>query len=129
MSECSIPFTPCPFIINEGDDLVRTLRWLQTKNGPAVNLTGYLAELWVKPNDPDGAEFLISSSGTTTAGTSITIDGANGIVTIFIGRSAIPGLKLTQGAQSRFDLTDAANIKSAQFRADFAFEAKYQSAV
>lgn len=127
MSQCAIPFTACPFIINEGDDFVRTLTWLQTKNGPPVDLTDYLAELWVQPIDPDGEEFLVSSDGTTAAGTLITIDGPNGVVEIFISRTAIPGLKLTLGAQSRFDLTDTANVKTAQFRADFTFEAKYQS--
>lgn len=123
--KCLIPFTPCPFVINEDDDFIRTLTWLQFKDGPPVNLTDFLAELWVKPRDSDGEEFLVSSDGTTTAGTSISIDGPNGIVKIFMNRTTIPDLKLLQGAQARFDLTDTANVKSARFRAEFIFAAKY----
>lgn len=91
-----------------------------------VDLTDYLAELWVKPTDPDGEEFLVSSNGTSTAGTSIAIDGLNGIVTILITRAVIPGLSLTSGALGRFDLTDTANIKRAQFRVQFIYKGKYE---
>lgn len=122
---CLIPFTSCPFVINEGDDFYRKLTYLQFKGGPPVDLTDFLAELWVNPRDSDGEEFLVSSNGTTTAGTSISIDGPNGIVEIFMDRDVIPDLKLSQGAQSRFDLTDTADIKTAKFRAEFVFAEKY----
>ena len=127
MSECSIPVVECAWFIHEEADFLRTLTWLQTKNGPAVDLTDYLAELWVSPTDTGGAEFLVSSNGTTTPGTSITIDGLNGIVTIFMDRDTIPTLKLEQGALARFDLTDTDDVKSAQFRVRFSYEGKYHS--
>lgn len=123
--KCFIPFTSCPFIINEGDDFTRRLTWLQYKGGPPVDLTGFLAELWVKPRDSEGDEFLVSSNGTTTTGTSIAIDGPNGIVTIFMNRTVIPDLKLSQGAQSRFDLTDTEDVRTPQFRAEFIYAPKY----
>lgn len=124
---CELPTTECPFFIHEGADFSRTLTWLQTKNGPAVDLTGYLAELWIKPNDSEGEEFLVSSNGTSMAGTSITIDGTNGKVFILITRGVIPDLKLTQGALARFDLTDTADVKTAQFRVEFSYQTKFTS--
>jgi len=123
---CELPTTECPFFIYEGADFSRTLTWLQTKNGPAVDLTGYLAELWIKPEDPDGEAFVVSSDGTSAPGTSITIDGTNGKVFILITRAAIPDLKLTLGAAARFDLTDTADVKTAQFRTTFNYKTKFE---
>jgi len=123
--QCKLKTAECPWYIHEGDDFLRTLTWFQVKDGPRLDLTGYLAELWINPNDPDGEEFLVSSNGTTTPGTSITIDGPNGVVVILLQRAVIPDLKLTQGALSRFDLTNTVDVKSAQFRTKFVYEKKY----